>query len=89
MGRIVEKVADGDDDSLASSKSNSSDDVVRLDEGKDLHRVFLECWTKPTGLFVYSDEVCHLSWYDVICVFRNCCFALKCRCVSVCARVFF
>jgi hypothetical protein len=22
----------------------------------------LECWTRPTGLFLFSDETCHLSW---------------------------
>lgn len=44
------------------ANATDDDDVVRLSAGTKLNQQLLECWTKPTGLFVYSDEVCHLAW---------------------------
>jgi hypothetical protein len=36
-------------------------DVVLLDL-QVIENTLTECWTKPTGLFVFNDEACHLSW---------------------------
>ena len=36
--------------------------AVDLQQKTRLENKLVECWTKPTGLFMFSDEVCHLAW---------------------------
>lgn len=35
--------------------------VVRFDD-QMIQSTLVECWTRPTGLAMFNDETCHLTW---------------------------
>ena len=37
-------------------------EALDLQQRNRVEQKMLECWTKPTGLFLYSDEACALAW---------------------------
>lgn len=41
--------------------ARAEDGAVRFDD-QMIHSTLVDCWTRPTGLAMFNDETCHLTW---------------------------
>jgi hypothetical protein len=53
--------SDNHNAATAPTAIKPTQDELNLQESI-VEETMLECWTRPTGLFLFSDEACHLSW---------------------------